>query len=232
MTSAGPVKAAATPNHKKLLAFNIIALATTMLILPACSTVTVNKQASAKTISTQRGNIVTGNKLSTDTASTLLSAGLDEQACMQYFDLCLSQLTDSMLNPSYQPALAIFSELHYAKARQLAETQSCRNALARPPIDPYYANAPLAPEQLEAQQKDTNTCLINYQQRLFDAVKYSYTYLFYDTLEHDFEGADDIKGSQRRLQQIPNDVDIQTQDIYKAASNDVITQLYESTDDS
>lgn len=224
--------AAVTLSSQKLKPMAYLALMSAMVILPACSTVSVNKQASAKTISAQRGNIVTGNSLSSDTASTLLSAGLDEQACMQNFDICLAQLTDSMLNPSYRPALAIFAELHYAKAKQLAETQSCRDALARPPIDPYYANAPLDEEASKAQLQATDSCLINYQQRLFDAVKSSYTYLFYDRLEHDFEGAATAKNANNRLQQIPNDVDIQTQDIYKAASNDVITQLYESTDGS
>lgn len=204
----------------------------TALLLSACSTVSVSKQASAKTISTQRGNIVTEDKLSSDTASTLLSAGLDEQACLQQFDLCLSQLTDSMLNEHYRSALAIFAELHYAKARQLANSQDCRDALARMPIDPYYVNAPLTESQTATQQQNTNTCLNSYQARLFDAIKSSYAYLFYDTLAHDFEGADTEKNSALMQNRIPSDSDIQTQDIYNAASNDVITQLYKSTDPS
>jgi hypothetical protein len=192
----------------------------------------VNKQASAKTISAQRGNIVTDNKLSSDTASTLLSAGLNEQACMQQFDLCLAQLTDSMLNDNYRPALAIFAELHYAKARQLATSQDCRNALARPPLDPYYANASLTDNEAETQQKNTSRCLIGYQGRLFNAIKSSYAYLFYDSLNHDFENTDEDKIISQAKNRIPSDIDIQTQDIYNAASNDVITQLYQSADSS
>ncbi|WP_435980313.1 esterase/lipase family protein [Psychrobacter sp. DM4] len=207
----------------------IAPLMTAMLVLPACSTVSVDKQASSKTIEAQRGNIVTDNKLSTDTASTLLSAGLDDQACLQNFELCLSQLNDSMLSENYRPALALYAELHYAKARQLNDSQACQNALARPPIDPYYANAPVAKEAIETQQKDTNTCLTNYQKRLFDAIKSSYTYLFYDSLEHDFVGAATQNNRMRAPNRIPNETDIQTQDIYNAASNDVITQLYKST---
>ncbi|TXD98641.1 alpha/beta hydrolase [Psychrobacter frigidicola] len=200
------------------------------MLLPACSTVSVNKQASSKTISAQRGNIVTSNKLSSDTASTLLSAGLNDQACMQHFDLCLAQLTDSMLNKHYRSALAILSELHYAKAKQLAKSQDCSDALARPPIDPYYANAALSETQTDKQRQNTSACLTSYQARLFDAIKSSYTYLFYDRLEHDFEGAEAAKSSQPN--RIPTDLDIQTQDIYNAASNDVLTQLYESTDNA
>ncbi|QOD13986.1 alpha/beta hydrolase [Psychrobacter sp. 28M-43] len=202
------------------------------VLLPACSTVTVDKQASAKTISAQRGNIVTDNALSSDTASALLSAGLNEQACMQQFDLCLTQLSDSMLNRHYRPALAIFAELHYAKARQLSDSKNCRNALARPPLDPYYANAPLSDDDAKTQQKETDLCLTDYQARLFDAVKYSYTYLFYDSLTHDFEGAEQNSNSHRAQNRIPNDNDIQTQDIYNAASNDVITQIYQSTENA
>ncbi len=210
----------------------LITLATTMALLTACSTVSVNKQSQAKTIIAQRGNIVTENKLSSATASTLLSAGLDEQACMQYFDLCLTQLTDSMLNKHYRSALAIFAELHYAKARQLANSQDCQIALLRPPLDPYYANAPLTTEEKSAQKEKTSSCLISYQTRLFDAIKSSYTYLFYNSLAHDFEGADTEKTVTRQTHRIPTDIDIQTQDIYNAASNDVITQLYESADGS
>ncbi|MGO1375513.1 MAG: hypothetical protein ACTH5O_06635 [Psychrobacter sp.] len=67
---------------------------------------------------------------------------------------------------------------------------------------------------------------------MFDAVKYSYTYLFYDSLIHDFDGADQDQSQNSTQSRIPNDTDIQTQDIYNAASNDVITQLYKSSDGS
>ena len=232
MTSASPSKNTVTQANKKMLPIASVALLTAAMLLPACSVVSVEKQASAKTISAQRGNIVTDNQLSSDTASALLSAGLDEQACMQQFDLCLTQLTDSILNKHYRPALAIFAELHYAKARQLADSQNCRNALARPPLDPYYANAPLSDDDAKTQQEETTLCLNNYQDRLFDAIKYSYTYLFYDSLTHDFEGADESYSSAHTQTRIPTDNDIQTQDIYNAASNDVITQLYRSTENS
>lgn len=217
---------AAHTTHKPRLLPAMLTAITALLVLPACSVVSVSKQASAKTISAQRGNIVTEDKLSSDTASTLLSAGLNEQACMQQFELCLEQLTDSMLNPHYRPELAIFSELHYAKARQLAKSQPCRDALARPPIDPYYANAAPTAAQADSQQQAINSCVMTYQARLFDAIKYSYTYLFYDSLAHDFDGGDRSSSKFQPPNRIPSDLDIQTQDIYNAASNDVITQLY------
>jgi len=232
MTFAGFSKQTVMHTNKKALPITSLMLLAAAVLLPACSTVTVDKQASAKTISAQRGNIVTDNALSSDTASALLSAGLNEQACMQQFDLCLTQLSDSMLNRHYRPALAIFAELHYAKARQLSDSKNCRNALARPPLDPYYANAPLSDDDAKTQQKETDLCLTDYQARLFDAVKYSYTYLFYDSLTHDFEGAEQNSNSHRAQNRIPNDNDIQTQDIYNAASNDVITQIYQSTENA
>ncbi|WP_057759159.1 esterase/lipase family protein [Psychrobacter sp. P11G3] len=232
MTFAGFSKQTVMHTNRKALPITSLMLLAAAVLLPACSTVTVDKQASAKTISAQRGNIVTDNALSSDTASALLSAGLNEQACMQQFDLCLTQLSDSMLNRHYRPALAIFAELHYAKARQLSDSKNCRNALARPPLDPYYANAPLSDDDAKTQQKETDLCLTDYQARLFDAVKYSYTYLFYDSLTHDFEGAEQNSNNTRAQNRIPNDNDIQTQDIYNAASNDVITQIYQSTENA
>jgi pimeloyl-ACP methyl ester carboxylesterase len=207
----------------------LMMLVTSLTLLSACSTVSVSQQSPARAITEQRGNIVTDKQLSSSTASTLLSAGLNQQACLQYFDLCLAQLTDSMLNEHYRPELAILAELHYAKARQLATSEDCREALARPPLDPYYANAPLTDEQSNTQQQNTSSCVANYQARLFDAIKNSYTYLFYDQLTHDFVAAATKPSNSRQTLRIPTDIDIQTQDIYNAASNDVITQLYEST---
>ena len=232
MTIARSIKNMVTHADNLRLPITSAALIASVALLPACSTVSVNKQASAKTITMQRGNIVTGKDLSSDTASALLSAGLNEQACMQQFDLCLTQFTDSILNKHYRPSLATFAELHYAKARELADSQDCRNALARPPLDPYYANAPLSDTESKTQQDNTRRCVIGYQARLFDAIKYSYTYLFYDSLKHDFEGAEQDNNRSQSQNRIPSDVDIQTQDIYNAASNDVITQLYESTNSS
>ncbi|ERL55057.1 esterase/lipase family protein [Psychrobacter aquaticus] len=226
-----PIKNMVMHANKTPLSITSVALVAIALLLPACSVVSVDRQASAKTITAQRGNIVTGKNLSSDTASALLSAGLNEQACMQQFDLCLTQLTDSILYSHYRPTLAIFAELHYAKARQLADSQDCRNALSRPPLDPYYANAPLSDVATKAQQESASICLTGYQERLFDAIKSSYAYLFYDSLAHDFDGAD-RKSLSHMPNRIPSDIDIQTQDIYNAASNDVITQIYRSTNGS
>ncbi|WP_227678389.1 esterase/lipase family protein [Psychrobacter vallis] len=231
MTFTNPIKNMVMQANKNPLSITSAALVAIIALLPACSVVSVDRQASAKTITAQRGNIVTGKNLSSDTASALLSAGLNEQACMQQFDLCLTQLTDSILYSHYRSTLAIFAELHYAKARQLADSQDCRNALSRPPLDPYYANAPLSDVATKAQQENTSICLTGYQERLFDAIKSSYAYLFYDSLAHDFDGAD-RKSLSHMPNRIPSDIDIQTQDIYNAASNDVITQLYRSTNSS
>lgn len=209
-----------------------ITLIVAILLLPACNTIKVSQQSKSRAISTQRGNIVSDDKLSSDTASSLLSAGLDEQACLQNFDLCLGQLSDSMLDNNYRPELAVFAELHYAKAVQLKNSEDCLNARSRPPIDPYYANATLSPEEDDAKKSKTLNCVINYQDRLYDALKSSYAYLFYEKLDHDFVGANDQKevaGMQNRL---PSDIDIQTQDIYNAAVSDVVTQLYKSADRS
>ncbi len=208
----------------------ILTLAISAALLPACSTISVKKQDSAKTIASQRGNIATSNKLSTSTGSMLLSAGLNQQACLQYFDLCLEQLTDSTLNENYRSSLAVFAELHYAKARALAESPDCTNAISRPPIDPYYANAPVDEKLLVSQRLATEACLLNYQVSLFNAIKSSYTYLFYDSLEHDFEGAQMESNQRPQQHRIPNEVDIQTQDIYNVASSEILTQLYDSAD--
>lgn len=198
-----------------------------LLTISACSTVAVNKQTAAETLVAQRGNIVTDDKLSTATSSALLSAGLNEEACILSFEQCLTQLSDSLFDEHYRQALAIFAELHYTKAIRLKNSEACGQALERAPLDPYYANAPLPNDEANRRTRLTKSCISQYYAELFEAVKYSYAYLFYDVLEHDFEAADNAPPPKSR--RLPSEMDIQTQDIYNAASNDIITQLYESS---
>lgn len=213
-------------NHKSLLA---LAIVIPTLLLSGCNTIKAEQQSKSRALSTQRGNIVSENKLSSNTASRLLSAGLNEEACLQNFEVCVEQLTASILDSSYKPELAVISELHYAKATELSRSSSCMTTLNRAPIDPYYANAPLSQEQIESAQQNTSSCLTSYQDNLFNAVKYSYAYLFYDSLESDVDNLASAPNKKRLLNLIPNDIDVQTQDIYNAASNDIITGLYQET---
>lgn len=199
-----------------------------IVMLAGCSSVAVEKQSAAKTLVAQRGNIVTDDKLSSASSSALLSAGLNEEACMLRFERCLMQLSDSLFNEHYRQALAIFAELHYTKALRLEGMEACQNALSRPPLDPYYANAPLSEDEQNKQRRLTRYCLDSYHTELLEAIKYSYTYLFYDQLEHDFE--DSNRDTQKMSRRLPSELDIQTQDIYNSASNDIITQLYESSE--
>lgn len=214
---------------KPTLPSSTLLLSSVMAVtLAGCSSVAVEKQSAAKTLVAQRGNIVTDNKLSTAAASALLSAGLNEEACMLRFERCLMQLSDSLFNEHYRQALAIFAELHYTKALRLGGSEACQNGLARSPLDPYYANAPIPEAELNKQRRLTKYCLNTYHAELLEAVKYSYTYLFYDELEHDF--ADSARDPQKMSRRLPSELDIQTQDIYNSASNDIITQIYESSE--
>jgi hypothetical protein len=216
-------------SQKPALPSGTLLLSGVMVVtLAGCSSVAVEKQSAAKTLVAQRGNIVTDNKLSTAAASALLSAGLNEEACMLRFERCLMQLSDSLFNEHYRQALAIFAELHYTKALRLGGSEACQNGLARPPLDPYYANAPIPEDELNKQRRLTKYCLNTYHAELLEAVKYSYTYLFYDELEHDF--ADSARDSQKMSRRLPSELDIQTQDIYNSSSNDIITQIYESSE--
>ena len=49
--------------------------------------------------------------------------------------------------------LSVFSELYYTYADNLIAQEACRIELARPPIDPYYTNAPISKDIAENQQK-------------------------------------------------------------------------------
>lgn len=191
-------------------------------MLTACSTVSVNQQTPAKAIAQSRQNILSDNKLSTTTASALLSVGLQPEECLAHIEHCIHTLQTNRLDTNKRLSLAHFAELYYAKVQQLANTQACQVNLQRPAIDPYYANAPLTPEQQAKQDKQTKQCLIDYRQALFNTVRFSFAYLFYPQLT---QAKSD---GNTNVQTLPNEIDIQTQDIYNAASNDIISQLYQS----
>lgn len=206
-----------------------LALASSMVLTTSCSTVSFKKQKSSQTIANNRGNIVTRPTLSNKSASQLLSIGMPDNECLDDFNKCLVQIDKGFLKKDSREYLALLAELHLAKAKSIAESEQCVERVVRPPIDPYYANAPLTEEQQAESLLYLKQCNAAYRDNLLSAIKYSYAYLFYSQLNPNTRDNDNTLSKPKTLL---SSLDIQTQDVYEAASDALIKQLYANKDSS
>lgn len=214
-------------NFKKSKLTTCLALASSILVMASCSTVSVSEQSSSRTIANNRGNIVTRATLSNKSTSQLLSVGMPEDQCLEDFNKCLSRVNKGILNKNNKEHLALLAELHLAKAKAIAESERCVQRITRPPIDPYYANAPMSDEQYADMLLYLRECNTAYRDNLLNAIKYSYAYLFYAKLNP--RGTIDHK-IKTKPNKLSTNLDIQTQDVYEAASDALIKQLYSNKD--
>ena len=184
--------------------------------LSACSTLTPPKQTPAKLLEQSRSSIVTTSAVSAATRSILVSSGHTQESCMADFEDCIQAIDATFLveTPS-RLKLAVLSELYYTRAQTLIAQDACRLELDRPPIDPYYANAPLSDEAMRAQSEAKQMCAAQYREALYQTIKSSYAYLFYHGL-----------GGAEASSPIAQDDDVRTLDLYHLAINDLVTQIY------
>ncbi len=205
-----------------------ISLTVASLMLASCSTVSVDADPTQSTIERQRDNIVTSSELSITTTSTLLSSGIDETACLAQFEVCIEQLNEGVIDDNDRNSLALVAELYLAKAKALQARDvnegGCREVMTRPPIDPYYANAPLEETEAKALAKHLNECRNDYRNYLLNAIKTSYAYLFFEQLQ------DNSNPKASRSPMTPSflttDRDVQTQDVYTDATDLMVKLLF------
>ena len=205
-----------------------ISLTVASLMLASCSTVSVDADPTQSTIERQRDNIVTSSELSITTTSTLLSSGIDETACLAQFEVCIEQLNEGVIDDNDRNSLALVAELYLAKAKALQARDvnegGCREVMTRPPIDPYYANAPLDDTEAKALAKHLNECRNDYRNYLLNAIKTSYAYLFFEQLQ------DNSNPKASRSPMTPSflttDRDVQTQDVYTDATDLMVKLLF------
>lgn len=215
-----------TFSHKKKTPAQVLtrlSLAIGVLITASCSAVSVEQKNSSQTIEKQRGNIVTKNSLSNKSASVLVSMGVPADTCLSDFDTCINKIEQGVLNRNSRESLALYAEVYLAKAKKIAASDDCVQRILRPPIDPYYANAPLDEEGEMQLMRHLRECNTSYRDNLLNAIKYSYAYLFYAQLAPDRSSSDQVAVKPNNL---PTDLDIQTQDVYEAATDYLIKQLY------
>ncbi len=206
-----------------------LALTAGLLTAVGCSTVSVDKKNSSQTIVKKRSNVVTTNALSSKSASVLVSIGVPARECLPKFDECLQKIDAGLFNKDSKEALALYAELYLAKAKEISALEDCVEKILRPPIDTYYANAPNTPEQEQQRISYLRQCNTDYRNNLLSAIKYSYAYLFYNQLNPEAANTANMAVKPNNL---PSNLDIQTQDVYEAASDALIKQLYSNKDHS
>ncbi|UZA25587.1 alpha/beta hydrolase [Moraxella bovis] len=202
---------------------------TLTLVITGCSTLHKPKQIQSKIIDTHRANITTRPQISAAASSILLSSGLTQDECMNAFDDCLDKVKEVLAfgNPQVavndrqhqhiaRPTLALLSELYYTKALSLGEQDACQSP-TRPPLDPYYANAPLSASEQADKQKERHACLSAKRDAIKASINHSYAYLFYDSLT-----------GQKTTSPLVTENDIKAQDLYHVASNALIGELYQA----
>lgn len=200
----------------KLRLGKLLLPASLMMILSACHMLIPPKQTPAKLLEKTRSSIITNGRVSAATQSILVSAGYTQESCMADFEACVDDVRSIFfIEMPNRLQLSVFSELYYTYADNLIAQEACRIELARPPIDPYYTNAPISKDIAENQQKARTECHAKYRDALYQTVKYSYAYLFYYSL-----------GGHGTPSSLPQESDIRTLDLYHLAINDLITQIY------
>ncbi len=137
---------------KNLFLTAIIAL---VLPLTACNTVNISMQKPKQYLIDGRANIITSGQLSNNSMGMLRMAGTENKTCLADLPKCLNELDNNQFVKYTPRQLALYAELHYAKAQELQETKDCKK------------------------KKPSLACINNYQQQLLEAIRYSYAYLFF-----------------------------------------------------
>lgn len=178
--------------------------------LSACSSL---HPSPAKVIETARTNITTSTNLSQSTTGILLSAGMDENRCLANFVACIKAV-DTVYFVADDRRLATLAELYYAYARAQKNNSDCA-PIARVPIHPEFANAPLSPSAIQATNQVRKQCQSTHLQALYEALRYSYAYVFYDNLT-----------GKNTASNITSEAQIRTQDIYHLATYQLVNEAY------
>ncbi|MDO4250413.1 MAG: alpha/beta fold hydrolase [Moraxella sp.] len=185
-------------------------------LLAGCQS--LRPMTAASTIESERANITTSTNLSHATNSVVIASGYTQIGCFDVFDDCLAQVKQNFLDNAPKHQLATLAELYYAYARHLHAKQECQPFLVRPPIDAYYANAPISAEAQAHKDTAMSACLSAYQQALYASLRHSFAYLFFESLNDQPTSGSTFIDEQS----------IKTQDIYHVASATLIDEVYAS----
>lgn len=190
----------------------------TSLSLTGCATTKIGKRDTAKAIMDQRVSVLSGSRVSLDTKSRLVQAGLDEEKCLANMPACVVTLKQADLNAD-KGIYGAISELFYLSAQQRKQSNTCIN----PPKDfatNYAKNlvgktdvAPLKPKEI--------SCDTAFQDDMLQSIRFAYIYLMYDILNPTVANQ-----YPPDLYYLPKERDTQIQDLYYAAIDALGERLY------
>lgn len=140
-----------------------------MTILSGCQVVSVKQQALSTTLSNERDNILTRNKLSEASLNVLSMTGHESEKCLSNPQECMDKLqqTPEIID---EQRLATGSELYLAHALELKESSQCNiNSITQ-----KFKK----PEEQQIVFDHYNQCMLLQLEALNQSLRYSYAYLF------------------------------------------------------
>ena len=190
----------------------------TIITLTGCATTKIGSRDTARAIIDQRVSVLSGSRLSSDTKSRLVQAGLDEEKCLANMPACVVTLKQADLN-SDKGIYGAISELFYASAQQRQQAKTCTN----PPKDlaTDYAKDLVGKTDIVAPKPDEISCTIAFQDDMLQSIRFSYIYLMYDILNPTV-----VNQQPSQLYYLPKQRDTQIQDLYYAAIDALGDRLY------
>ncbi|WP_395146594.1 esterase/lipase family protein [Moraxella atlantae] len=214
--------------------------AVSLLSLAACQTIPVGKRSTAQAIMAQRADVLTSQRLSNDTQSRLLGAGLQADDCLADMPRCIVSLQKA--NFSNDKSLyGAYSELFYSAALRFKDGYRCSPSpreLATDYAKQYVSDTPPPPDPKTGERPID--CQAALEDSMLQAVRFAYIYLMYDWIQKpkhidnspntntDLETS--LTAASRGSQTIypPHERDVQIKDIYNAALDELGDRLYEN----
>ena len=190
----------------------------TIITLTGCATTKIGSRDTARAIIDQRVSVLSGSRLSSDTKSRLVQAGLDEEKCLVNMPACVVMLKQADLNTD-KGIYGAISELFYASAQQRQQAKTCTN----PPKDlaTDYAKDLVGKTDVVAPKPDEISCSTAFQDDMLQSIRFSYIYLMYDILNPTV-----VNQQPSQLYYLPKERDTQIQDLYYAAIDALGDRLY------
>lgn len=218
----------------KPLSLLSLALFASSYSLTAYSAVAIGKRSTPEAILEQRVTVLTGDRLSEDTRTRLLQAGLDEPTCLANMPACLVALKQASFIPHDKGLYGAYSELFYASAMQYKASSGCTPDTT--PHTDFGKSFLPKPSDMQAKPnaKPALTCPAVYNDNLLQASRFAYIYLMYDKLQKNSENPliapafpDEISKNTPKLGNLPKERDIQIQDLYYASIDALGLSLFE-----
>lgn len=181
--------------------------------LLACSTTEIQKRPVTKAMIEQRSSLLTTTRLSSDSQSRLVQAGIDIDKCLQNMSNCIVYLHNASLVDN-KGLFGTFSELFYVSAQRRKLSVNCQT-------QPQDISTEFAKQhQPNYVQKPIDlSCYQAYQDDLLQTIRFAYIYLVYDILQPNHQ--------HQTLYQLPKEQDIHIQALYKLAIDELGDKLYE-----